>query len=225
MQPIRVRRHDGGFQIVAGERRWRAARLAGLTDIPAIVCERSENEAYADSLVENIHREDLNAMDRADALEKLKANLGSPKKEASWDEVAKKVHLSKRHILNLVGLKALPDKVQEKIKQEGLTEKHGRALKTLLNRKNLFDDLLKRIEKEKLSGDQALALARSLKNDKHRVQKELNAITNLSDKMISLFSIMEPGLLDQQDKKQLRQKILRVQQSAASILNGEGVKK
>ncbi len=76
LQPIRVRpRAGGGYEIIAGERRWRAAQLAGLRDIAAVIATSDDDEAYVEALIENIQREDLNPVDRAQALKRLRVNL------------------------------------------------------------------------------------------------------------------------------------------------------
>ncbi len=219
LQPIRVRAFSEGFQIIAGERRFRAAQIAELNEIPAIVCDQSDEEAYTDALVENIQREDLNAMDRAEALAQLKVNLGSP----SWEEVGKKVGISKRHVMNLLGLKALPENIRDEIRNEQITEKHGRALRSVMNKPEVFEQLHKRVVEDELSGDQTLALARSLKStDKEkRFRKELSSITKHRDEIISILSIMDFGQLNEDDKKKLKECIEALNKKTSSIMKKE----
>ena len=214
LQPIRVRPLDDGYQIIAGERRWRAAKLAELKEVPAIVCDRSDEDAYTDALIENIQREDLNAIDRANALRQLKVNLGLP----SWESVGQKVGLTKQHVLNLIGLEALPTAVQEEIRSEGLTEKHGRALRTLQEKPELFNELHERIKKNELTGDQSLALARSLRDKNKRVTKELNTISKLSSDIISVLSIMDFNLLEKEEMERLRNTINSVQEKVKGLI-------
>ncbi|MCD4654916.1 ParB/RepB/Spo0J family partition protein [bacterium] len=219
LQPIRVRKIGNGFQIVAGERRFRAAQIAELKNIPAIVCNQSDEEAYTDALVENIQREDLNAMDRAEALTQLKVNLGSP----SWEEVGKKVGISKRHVMNLLGLKALPENIREEIRNDKITEKHGRALRTLLGKSNAFEELHQRIIDDGLSGDQTLALARSLKSkDKEeRFKKEFSSITKHRDEILSILSIMDFEKLTDDDKEKLKVCFTAFNQKTSFIMDKE----
>jgi ParB family chromosome partitioning protein len=159
LQPIRVRRDGDGFQIVAGERRFRAAQLAGLRELPAVVVDQDEDDAYVDSLIENVQREDLNPIDRAEALRRLRVNLGLQ----SWEEVGAVLGLSRQSVHNLLGLTDLPQPIQEDLRSGGLTEKHGRALRQLNRRPELQGEAYRRIVDDGLSGDESLALVRSLR--------------------------------------------------------------
>ncbi len=159
LQPIRVRRDGDGFQIVAGERRFRAAQLAGLRELPAVVVDQDEDDAYVDSLIENVQREDLNPIDRAEALRRLRVNLGLQ----SWEEVGSVLGLSRQSVHNLLGLTDLPQPIQEDLRSGGLTEKHGRALRQLNRRPELQGEAYRRIVDDGLSGDESLALVRSLR--------------------------------------------------------------
>ena len=107
LSPIIVRPSGSKYEIIAGERRFRAAGIAGLKEIPAIIKKASDEDAKIISLIENIQREDLNDIDRASALRELKASLGS-----TWEVIAKKLGLTKRRVLALVGLLDLPDEIK-----------------------------------------------------------------------------------------------------------------
>jgi len=117
LSPIIVRPQGKKYEIIAGERRFKASKEAGLKEIPAIIKNVSNGDARVISLIENIQREDLNDIDRAAALRDLKVNLGSP-----WEEVAKRLSLTKRRVLDLVGLLDLPEEVKEEIRHKRLTE-------------------------------------------------------------------------------------------------------
>ncbi len=158
LQPILVRPYRGKYQIVAGERRWRAAKEAGLTHIPAIIREWNERGALLASLIENIQREDLNQVDRGQAFRKLKEVLG----DVSWEDVGKKVGLTKRRILQLISLSELPERMQEAIKTGEITEKHGRALNLLSDEPDWQKDLFDHMRAAELTGEQALYAARLL---------------------------------------------------------------
>jgi len=158
INPITVRPLGEKYIIVAGERRFLAARQAGLKVIPAVIREVSKNDVRLISLVENLHREDLNSIDRAEGIKALKESLSLP-----WVEVARKLGLSKQRLMDLVGLLNLPDEIKEDIRSRRLTEKHGRALRKLKGGKNQILKVSKILKDEKLSGDGALKLAKEVK--------------------------------------------------------------
>jgi len=159
INPIMVRPCGKKYVIVTGERRYRAAKKAGLKEIPAIIRRVSKKDVVLISLIENIHREDLNDMDKASSLRDLKVNLGLP-----WTAIGKKLGLSKQRILDLVGLLDLPDEIKEDIRRKKLTEKHGRALRKLKGSSDEMAKVLKIAKDEKLSGDETLKLAGEVKN-------------------------------------------------------------
>ena len=125
IQPIVVRPHDGGYQIVAGERRWRAAQRAQLHEIPAIIREFTEAETLEVALVENIQRQDLNAIEEAEAYHRLTVDYGH-----SQEELARIVHKSRSHVANLIRLLDLPMPVREAVADGRLSMGHARALIT-----------------------------------------------------------------------------------------------
>jgi ParB family chromosome partitioning protein len=124
LQPVLVRPRPGGtYELVAGERRWRAARLAGLEQIPALVRERGDAAAIEAALIENMAREDLNPIEEARACAALVEELGLTRKE-----IGRRVGRSRVAVSNLVRLLDLPDEVIELLQSGSLTEGHGRAL-------------------------------------------------------------------------------------------------
>ncbi len=124
LQPVLVRpRPGGGYELVAGERRWRAARIAGLHSIPAIVREREDAEALEAALVENMAREDLNPIEEARACAALVEELGLTR-----EDVGRRVGRSRVAVSNLVRLLDLPDEAIELVQAGTLSEGHGRAL-------------------------------------------------------------------------------------------------
>ncbi|MFT4034042.1 MAG: ParB/RepB/Spo0J family partition protein [Patulibacter sp.] len=124
LQPVLVRPRPGGrYEIVAGERRWRAAQLAGLDAIPAVVRERSNAETLEAALVENMARADLTPIEEARACAGLVEELGLTR-----EEVARRVGRSRAAISNLIRLLDLPDEVIELLEAGQLSEGHGRAL-------------------------------------------------------------------------------------------------
>lgn len=123
IQPIIVRPHGGGFQIVAGERRWRAAQRAQLHRIPAIVRDFDEAETLEIALVENIQREDLNPIEEAEAYRKLIGEFNH-----SQEALGRLVGKSRSHIANLMRLLDLPASVQQQVVEQKLSMGHARAL-------------------------------------------------------------------------------------------------
>lgn len=124
LQPVLVRPRPGGsYELVAGERRWRAARLAGLETIPALVRDREDAAALEVALIENMAREDLNPIEEARACAALVEELGLTR-----EEVGLRVGRSRAAVSNLVRLLDLPDPVIEMLESRVLSEGHGRAL-------------------------------------------------------------------------------------------------
>lgn len=123
IQPIIVRPHGGGFQIVAGERRWRAAQRAQLHRIPAIVRDFDEAETLEIALIENIQREDLNPIEEAEAYRKLIAEF-----DHSQEALGRLVGKSRSHVANLMRLLDLPATVQQQVIDQKLSMGHARAL-------------------------------------------------------------------------------------------------
>jgi ParB family chromosome partitioning protein len=123
VQPVIVRAVEGGYELIAGERRWRAAQKAGFTVIPAIVRQASDVESLELALVENVVRQQLNPVDEAYALKVLLEDLG-----VTQENLASRVGKSRSAIANKVRLLDLPAAVQESLASGALSEGHGRAL-------------------------------------------------------------------------------------------------
>ncbi|MFV0624204.1 ParB/RepB/Spo0J family partition protein [Sphingomonas sp. ac-8] len=123
IQPIVVRPHGKEYQIVAGERRWRAAQRARLHEVPVLVRDLDDAETMEIALVENIQRQDLNAIEEADAYRKLIDEFGH-----TQDALAKLVHKSRSHIANLLRLLDLPGGVQQMVVTQQISMGHARAI-------------------------------------------------------------------------------------------------
>ena len=134
LQPILVVPKDGHYEIAAGERRWRAAKMAGLTKIPVIVRELSEQELTEVALIENIQREDLNPIEEAQAYRQLMTEFS-----LKQDELAEKVSKSRSAVANSLRLLKLDERVQAMVMDGSLSEGHARTLLGLGDRKKQFE--------------------------------------------------------------------------------------
>jgi ParB family chromosome partitioning protein len=124
VQPLIVRPlADGSYELVAGERRWRAAREAGLDEVPAVIRDEGESERLQTALIENMAREDLNPVDEARACATLVEDLGLTK-----EELARRVGRSRAAVSNLIRLLDLPEPALELLRSGALSEGHGRAI-------------------------------------------------------------------------------------------------
>lgn len=126
LQPIVVRRVGQGFELIAGERRLRAAKRAGLATIPAVVRESDDTESLREALIENIHREDLNPVELAEAFRELLEELG-----LKQETLAERLGVSRSHIANTIRLLQLPSEVQQLLAARKIQAGHGRALLSL----------------------------------------------------------------------------------------------
>jgi ParB family chromosome partitioning protein len=122
-QPIQVRPVDGKYEIIAGERRWRAARKAGLTEIPAVVKEGTENERFQWALIENIQRQDLNPIEQARGFERLQTEFNM-----TQEQIAQAVGKDRAVIANTLRLLQLPQGISEAIIDGRLSAGHARSL-------------------------------------------------------------------------------------------------
>ncbi|WP_224925743.1 ParB/RepB/Spo0J family partition protein [Bacillus pumilus] len=169
LQPIIVRKSIKGYDIVAGERRFRAAQQAGLTTIPAIVREFSETLMREIALLENLQREDLSPLEEAEAYASLLDHLS-----VTQEELAKRLGKSRPHIANHLRLLTLPDEVQKLIADGTLSMGHGRTLLSLKN-KNKLAPLVKKIVDEGLNVRQVEKLVQQLNENVPRETKKKEA--------------------------------------------------
>lgn len=124
LQPVVVReRQSGGYELVMGERRWRAARAAGLAAVPAIVRNTPDDDLLRDALLENIHRADLNPLEEAAAYDQLLAEFG-----VTHEQLAARIGRSRSHVTNTIRLLRLPVRVQTRVAAGVLSAGHARAL-------------------------------------------------------------------------------------------------
>ncbi len=159
LQPILVRPIPGGkFEIVAGERRWRAAQRAGLHTIPAVVRELNEVEVLEIAIVENVQRMDLNPIEEATGFQALIDRFGR-----TQEEIAEAVGKSRPHIANMLRLLKLPEDIQEMVRDGRLSSGHARAILTAPDPRGLAQ----RVLKEGLNVREVERIAQQAKDEKH----------------------------------------------------------
>ena len=157
IQPLTVRRLASGYyQIIAGERRWRAAKLAGLTEVPAVIIEADDRKVMELGLIENLQREDLNPIEEANGYKVLLDEYG-----LTQEEVAQRVGKSRPAVANALRLLALPDPVHLLLEEGKLSAGHARAILSLEDGA-LQMKLAKKVMEEELSVRQTEALAKRL---------------------------------------------------------------
>ena len=145
VQPVIVRKKDSGYELIAGERRLRAAQLAGLVEIPALVRDYSDQETAEIALIENLQREDLNPIEEAQAYKRLLTEF-----HLKQDEVAERVSKSRAAVTNSIRLLKLNEDVQRMVVDEMISTGHARALLAVENPEEQYN-LAQRIFDEKLS--------------------------------------------------------------------------
>jgi ParB family chromosome partitioning protein len=154
VQPVVLRPAAGGYELIVGERRWRAAGRAGLGSIPAIIKESGDSEALEEALIENLHRQDLNGIEEANAYQQLIEEFG-----LTQEELSQKVGKSRSAISNALRLLQLPVEIQAAVVAEEISAGHARALLSLQG--DAFQaELARRIIEEGLSVRQAEEAAR-----------------------------------------------------------------
>ena len=157
--PITLRKTGDTYQIIAGERRWRASRLAGLTEIPAIVLDVDEDAAYALALIENLQREDLNPMEEAEGYRRLTQELGLTQEQA-----AQRVGRSRPAVANALRLLTLPKSVETLLRDKQLSAGHARALLPL-EREEVMLNAAQTILEQQLSVRQTEMLVKQLQKE------------------------------------------------------------
>lgn len=167
LQPVIVRKVLNGYELIAGERRWRAAQKNGAKTIPAIVREYSDIETTEIALIENLQRENLNAIEEAGAYQRLVNEFG-----LTQEELAKKIGRSRSHIANFIRLLNLPEIVQEYVSRGTLTMGQVRPLLTLES-EDLQIEAAEYIIAEDLSARDAEKLVKKLMKDPQVLQEEL----------------------------------------------------
>ena len=158
LQPLLVQKKDDYYEIIAGERRWRASKLAGVKEIPVIVKNFSEQEAVEISLIENIQRENLNPIEEAAAYKRLMEEF-----HLKQDTIAERVAKSRTAVTNSMRLLKLDERVQQMLIDEMLTTGHARALLSIENKELQYSTAVKVID-EKRSGRETEKLVKEVLN-------------------------------------------------------------
>lgn len=191
-QPVIIKKSIKGYEIIAGERRVRASKLAGKTTIPAIVRSFTDEQMMEIALLENLQRENLNAMEEAKAYELMINNLN-----LTQDELAKKVGKSRSHITNMLGLLKLPNDVQNLVISNDISMGHARVLSKLSNEEEIKKLANEIVEKklpvrdiEKMTSDASVEkkvkMKRQSSNDSYKYIEEL-----MSEKLDSKVRIKD----------------------------------
>jgi len=183
IQPIILKKTDKGYEIVAGERRWRAAKIAGLKRIPAVIKELNKEKMMEIALIENIQREDLNPLEEANAYKTLMEECGM-----TQEELAKKIGKSRSFIANTIRLLNLEDEIKEMIIEGKITSGHARALLSV-------EDPVERIRLAKKIADENISVRdvenivkqknergeKKRKKGKEETKKEMNNLNNIEE--------------------------------------------
>ena len=185
LQPLLVQKKKDYYEIIAGERRWRAAKIAGIKEVPIIVKNYTDQEIVEISLIENIQRENLNPIEEAMAYKRLLEEF-----DLKQDEVAERVSKSRTAVTNSMRLLKLSDRVQQMIVDDMISTGHARALLAIDDEEQQYM-LANKIFDEKLSVRETEKLVKTLKNPKREVKKTIIEHTfvyeNLEEQMKNII--------------------------------------
>ena len=185
LQPLLVQKKKDYYEIIAGERRWRAAKLAGLKEVPVIIKDYTDQEIVEISLIENIQRENLNPIEEAMAYKRLLEEFN-----LKQDEVAERVSKSRTAVTNSMRLLKLSGRVQQMIVDDMISTGHARALLAIDDEEQQYM-LANRVFDEKLSVRETEKLVKALKNPKKEIKKQKIEHTfvydNLEEKMKNII--------------------------------------
>lgn len=184
LQPIVVKKEEDGYMIIAGERRFRAAKMAGLKEIPAVIKELSQKDIMEIALIENLQREDLNAIEEAIAYKSLIEHY-----DVTQEDISQAVGKSRPHITNTLRLLNLDDKVIKFIEESQISPGHGKALLRITDKKIQFE-LAQKIIKDELSVRETEDIAKNMiekKDIKENKKSKDPFISNIEEKLRNLF--------------------------------------
>ena len=208
-QPIIIKKSIKGYEIIAGERRYRASKIAGLTKIPAIIRNFTDEQMMEIALLENLQRENLNAIEEAIAYKKMIQNLG-----ITQEELAKKVGKSRSHVTNIIGLLRLPQEVQQLVADSKISMGHARALSKLESEEEM-KALANKIIDEHLPVRQT---EEDLSSDKIEKKVKISRVNNNSN--TREFKYVEDLLRDKLDTKvRIKEKKIEISFTNVADLN------
>ncbi|MFA4016085.1 MAG: hypothetical protein RUDDFDWM_001186 [Candidatus Fervidibacterota bacterium] len=185
LQPVVVRQVEDGYQLVTGERRWRAAMLAGMKKLPAVIRQCDDQEMIEFALIENLQREDINPIEEAEAYFQLARRFGM-----TQEEIAARVGKSRAAVANTMRLLQLPEPIKEAIRNGELSEGHGRALLALEEEQKMLH-AFSLVQRHNLSVRQTEELVQRLKTKEQRAQKKRH---ELDPNLLSLQEEMQRQL-------------------------------
>lgn len=183
LQPLLVQDRNDYYEIIAGERRWRAAKLAGLKEVPVLIKNLTNQEVVEISLIENIQREDLNPIEEAFAYKRLLTEFN-----LKQDEVAERVSKSRTAVTNSMRLLKLNEKVQQMVIDDMITTGHARALLGIDNSEKQYI-VAQRIFDEKLSVRETEKLVKKIQQEKDNISSEKD--TKIDPKMQAIYHDLE----------------------------------
>ncbi len=220
LEPLVVAKTPAGFQIIAGERRWRASKLAGLSHVPALIRETSPKGMLEMALVENVQRVDLNALDRAKGFERLMNEFG-----LTTSEIAVRIGKSVAYVSNSIRLLSLPDALKDGLLSGLISEGHARAL-AAIDDQSLMVEAYKIILRESGSVRRAEELARRMraKSKQPTISKDVNSLRIVSEEIDKIQEDLQVtfnnGIAD--DRKKSQVKVIRSQRETRVVFIFKG---
>ncbi len=192
LQPLLVRKDGDGYELIAGERRWRAAKRAGLQKVPVVVRDADDMSSLEQALVENLHRQDLNVLEEAAAYQQLVDEFSM-----TQEQVAKRVGKSRSAVANTLRLLALPTSIQRLVSENRLSAGHARAVLTL-DDESAQVDVADRIVAEELTVRQAEELVKSLtsKDASEEDEPDDDDASDSTPTASSIGSTRDPAVLE-----------------------------
>ena len=181
IQPLIVKKRENYYEIIAGERRWRASKKAGIKKVPVIVKDYDEKEILKISLIENLQREDLNPIEEALAYQQLKSEYG-----LKQDEIATSISKSRTAITNTMRLLKLDERVQKMVMDNLITSGHGRTLIPIENKEVQYQTAVK-IMDEGLSVREAERIVKKMLEDKKQNKEEASLEQQEEQRYLSFF--------------------------------------